>query len=80
MKRGIQRGLAGRLALNVREPRLEDLERERIVADERGRGGGEDVGRGLDRVAVVREPRAMPNGSARVSEAVVVRSSTSRTA
>jgi hypothetical protein len=55
----VERCLPGRLALDVLEPLLDRLERERVVAQERWRGRGEEIGGGVDRLAAVVDGRGL---------------------
>src|SRR5215211_7440656 len=59
VERRVEGGLAGGLAINVLEPLLDRLERERVVAHERRRRGCEELGRGVDRLAAVVDGRRL---------------------
>jgi hypothetical protein len=65
---GVERRLSGGLALDVLEPLLDRLEGERVVAQERWRGRGEEIGGGVDRLAAVVDGR----GLAPADQAVVL--------
>ena len=59
VKRAVERGLATGQAVDVLEPLLDVLERERVVADERRSGGAQEVDDGVDGLAAVVDGRRL---------------------